>query len=113
MTTDPAKAGEWLESWTDVSGVEGIVVKGMNQTYRPSARGWYKIRRRDTIEAVIGAVTGTLARPQLLVLGRRDQVGRLHVVGRAVPLRPEAARSVGEHLIPAGDGHPWAGVRFA
>ncbi|MGW4690617.1 ATP-dependent DNA ligase [Streptomyces sp. NPDC004244] len=25
MTTDLAKAREWLESWTDVSGVEGIV----------------------------------------------------------------------------------------
>ncbi|MFI6006088.1 hypothetical protein ACIA98_37885 [Streptomyces sp. NPDC051366] len=40
MTTDLAKACEWLESWTDVSGVEGIVVKGMYQPYRPSARGW-------------------------------------------------------------------------
>ncbi|MCX5612533.1 hypothetical protein OHB39_33970 [Streptomyces sp. NBC_00047] len=25
MSTDLAKACEWLESWTDVSGVEGIV----------------------------------------------------------------------------------------
>ncbi|THA45662.1 hypothetical protein E6R62_35480 [Streptomyces sp. A1136] len=25
MTTDPAQAREWLDSWTDVSGVEGIV----------------------------------------------------------------------------------------
>ncbi|MBT2545295.1 hypothetical protein J7E99_32500 [Streptomyces sp. ISL-44] len=27
MTTDLAKAREWLESWTHVSGVEGIVPK--------------------------------------------------------------------------------------
>ncbi|MEU9148327.1 hypothetical protein [Streptomyces sp. NPDC048349] len=26
MTTDLATAREWLESWTDVSGVEGIVI---------------------------------------------------------------------------------------
>ncbi|MFJ5811712.1 RNA ligase family protein [Streptomyces sp. NPDC093093] len=113
MTTDLATAREWLESWTDVSGVEGLVVKGMNQRYTQAARGWYKIRRRDTTEAVIGAVTGTLTRPQLLVLGRHDPAGRLRAVGRTVPLRPDASRLVGEHLAAAAPGHPWTGVRFA
>ncbi|MFG2298973.1 hypothetical protein [Streptomyces sp. NPDC048603] len=68
--------------------------------------------RRDTTEAVIGAVTGTLARPGLLVLGRRDTGGRLRAVGRTVPLRPEVSRQVGEHLAAAGPGHPFEGVRF-
>ncbi|UQX04746.1 ATP-dependent DNA ligase [Streptomyces sp. RerS4] len=113
MTTDPATAREWLESWTDVSGVEGIVAKGMNQPYRPAVRGWTKVRRRDTTEPIIGAITGTLARPQLLVLGRHDPSGRLRAVGRTVPLRPEQARQVGERLAAAGPGHPWEGVRFA
>ncbi|WP_406368327.1 hypothetical protein [Streptomyces sp. NBC_01546] len=40
MTTDLAKAREWLETWTDVSGVEGILVKGMNQRYLPGSRAW-------------------------------------------------------------------------
>ncbi|MFE9468645.1 hypothetical protein ACFYNW_34395 [Streptomyces virginiae] len=40
MTTDLAKAGEWLESWTDVSGVEGILVKPLNGRYLPGYRGW-------------------------------------------------------------------------
>ncbi|MFE6844516.1 hypothetical protein [Streptomyces sp. NPDC057686] len=40
MTTDMAKAREWLESRTDMSGVVGTAVKGMNQPYRPSVRGW-------------------------------------------------------------------------
>ncbi|WP_374104447.1 hypothetical protein [Streptomyces sp. ISL-43] len=52
MATDMAEAGEWLESWTDVSGVEGLVVKNMTQPHRPAARGWTKIRRRDTTEAI-------------------------------------------------------------
>ncbi|MGW9368857.1 hypothetical protein ACWGVR_02365 [Streptomyces xanthophaeus] len=38
MTTDPDKAREWLEDWTDVSGVEGILIKNMNQCCRPGAR---------------------------------------------------------------------------
>ncbi|MEU9233486.1 ATP-dependent DNA ligase [Streptomyces subrutilus] len=113
MTTDLIVAREWLESWTDVSGVEGIVIKPLTSRYHPSYRGWTKIRRRDTTEAIIGAITGTLARPQLLLLGRHDQHGRLRAVGRTVPLRPDAAQQVAEHLTAAAPGHPWEGVRFS
>ncbi|MFD4740144.1 hypothetical protein ACFWNQ_22640 [Streptomyces virginiae] len=63
--------------------------------------------------AIIGAVTGTLTRPQLLVLGRHDHTGRLRVVGRTVALRPEQARQIAGHLTAAGPGHPWTGVSFA
>ncbi|MFD8289493.1 hypothetical protein ACFV2B_14925 [Streptomyces lavendulae] len=72
-----------------------------------------KVRRRDTTEAIIGAITGTLARPQLLVLGRHDETGRLRAVGRTAPLRPDQARQVAEHLAAADPAHPWTGVRFA
>ncbi|MFF8271374.1 ATP-dependent DNA ligase [Streptomyces sp. NPDC016562] len=43
---DPGKAREWLEDWTDVSGVEGLVVKALDQRYRH-----------------IGAIIGALIRP--------------------------------------------------
>ncbi|MGW7435329.1 ATP-dependent DNA ligase [Streptomyces sp. NPDC054849] len=112
MTTDLIKAQEWLESCTDVSGVEGIVVKAIHQHYQPGYRGWYKLRHRDTTEAVIGAVTGTMVRPQLLLLGRHDALGHLHPVGRTAPLRPEAARLVGGNVTEADPGHPWTGLRF-
>ncbi|MFD7259041.1 DUF1232 domain-containing protein [Streptomyces sp. NPDC059874] len=85
----------------------------MSNRYLAGHRGWTKLRRRDTSEAVIGAVTGTLARPQLLVLARHDQNGRLRAVGRTVPLRPDAARQVAEHLAAGDCGHPWTGVRFS
>ncbi|GGT30208.1 hypothetical protein GCM10010286_64180 [Streptomyces toxytricini] len=112
MTTDLATAREWLDSWTDVSGVEGIVAKGLTTRYLPGYRGWTKIRRRDTTEAIIGAITGTLTRPQLLILGRYDDGGRLRAVARTAPLRPDQSRQVAEHLAPAGSGHPFEGVRF-
>ncbi|MEU3774334.1 hypothetical protein AB0F11_14240 [Streptomyces sp. NPDC032472] len=89
------------------------MIKPLTSRYLPSYRGWTKVRRRDTTEAIIGAVTGTLTRPQLLVLGRHDQAGRLRAVGRTVPLRPEASRQVGEHLSAASPAHPFEGVRFA
>ncbi|MGW2275746.1 hypothetical protein [Streptomyces yangpuensis] len=88
-----------------------MLVKPLNGRYLPGYRGWTKIRRRDTTEAIISAITGTLARPQLL--GRHDQHDRLRPVGRTVPLRPDAARQVAEHLTAAAPGHPWTGVRFA
>ncbi|MFJ8210432.1 ATP-dependent DNA ligase [Streptomyces sp. NPDC096033] len=112
MITDLAKAREWLQTWTDVSGVEGIVIKPLTSKYLPSYRGRTKIRRRDTTEAVSDAVTGTLTRPQFLVLGRYDQSGRLRPVGSTVPLRPDVSRQVGEQLTPAGPGDPFEGVRF-
>ncbi|WP_374771739.1 hypothetical protein OG756_41305 [Streptomyces sp. NBC_01310] len=85
----------------------------MNQRYLPGSRAWYKIRRRDTTEAIIGAITGTLARPQLLVLGRYDHHGRLSAVGRTVPLRPDVAHQVAEHLTAAGPEHQWTGVKYS
>jgi ATP-dependent DNA ligase len=112
MTTDPATAREWLTSWTDVPGVEGIVIKGLQQTYRPGVRGWTKVRRRETTEAIIGGITGTLQQPQLLVLGRYDTRGQLHAVGRTTPLKPDTARQLAGHLTAAGPDHPWSGVRF-
>ncbi|WP_234351400.1 hypothetical protein [Streptomyces sp. XY413] len=85
----------------------------MNQPYRPGFRGWYKLRRRNTTEAIIGAITGTLIRPHLLLLGRRDPHGTLRPTGRTGPLRPEAARLVAENLTAANPTHPWTGMRFA
>ncbi|MEV5341976.1 hypothetical protein AB0K93_26340 [Streptomyces sp. NPDC052676] len=87
-------------------------MRGTGQRCLPSARALYKVRRRDTTEAVIGAITGTLARPQMLVLGRFDDTGSLRPVGRSAPLRPDAAGQLSEQLAPAAPGHPWEGVRF-
>ncbi|MFG3545756.1 hypothetical protein [Streptomyces clavifer] len=44
-------------------GIEGVVVKSLAGRYRPGVRGWTKVRRRDSTEALIGGVTGTLHRP--------------------------------------------------
>ncbi|MFF1341681.1 hypothetical protein ACFVYT_27880 [Streptomyces sp. NPDC058290] len=83
----------------------------ISETFAPHV--WRAQCRRDTPEAVIGAITGTLGRPLFLVLGHHDQAGRLRAVGRTVALRPEAARQVAEHLTAAAGGHPWTGVRFS
>lgn len=113
-TTDTATAREWFTTWTEVPGIEGLVVRGSRQRYSPGARALIKVRRRDTTEAIIGAITGTPDRPRSLVLGRLDQAGALRAVGRSTPLRADVARQLAEHLAPTGPdrAHPWEGVRF-
>lgn len=112
MTTDRAQAEEWLRDWA-VVGVEGVMVKEMGRAYEPGVRGWRKVKHRETTETLIGAVTGTLARPGTLLLGRHDAAGRLHRVGRTTPLSPGAARTLAGQLSRPRPGHPWAGRRFS
>ncbi|WP_217231225.1 ATP-dependent DNA ligase [Streptomyces anulatus] len=113
-TRDPAVAREWLGTWTRAPGIEGVVCKGLLQPYRPDTRGWLKVRARETTEAVIGAITGTLGRPHLLVLGRYDSEGRLRHVGKTTGISPTAARQLADRLTAAAPGsHPWDGARFS
>ncbi|WP_333732570.1 ATP-dependent DNA ligase [Streptomyces sp. IBSBF 3010] len=111
-TTDMATAAEWLNEWTRTPGIEGIVIKSLTGRYRPGVRGWTKVRRRETSESIIGGVTGSLQRPNVLLLGRYDNTGRLRLVGKTVPLKPAAAQDVAALLTPADPDHPWTGARF-
>jgi ATP-dependent DNA ligase len=61
--------------------MEGVVFKRLDDAYRPSARGWQKYKVRETSEAIVGAITGSLAVPRTLLLGRYDDGGRFQYVG--------------------------------
>jgi ATP-dependent DNA ligase len=110
-TTSRDLALQWYASMP--TGMEGLVCKSLASRYDPKdTRAWVKIRRRQSTEAIIGAITGTLPRPQLLILGRYDTEGRLRMVGQSTPLEPNAARQLAGHLTKAGPDHPWSGVHF-
>ena len=80
-TDDRDQAREWLATYAAAHlGIEGIVAKGLAQPYRGGTRDWLKYRYRDTVDVIVGAVTGTLTRPERLILGlHHDDV--LHIVG--------------------------------
>jgi ATP-dependent DNA ligase len=105
VTADPDEAREWLEAFKS-SGVEGLVVKGASGRYVPGRREWVKVKYRDTVEAIVGAVTGSLKNPEVLVVGRY-RGKELEVVGRTVVLKPDQAAAVAGLLKPAGARHPW------
>lgn len=110
-TTDQSKVDEWL-TWSPV-GIEGVVFKRLDQPYLPGARGWRKYRVRDTTEAVIAAVTGTLEQPRSLLFGRYDTGGLLHYVGSSTGLTIAAARSLATVLTASDEQHPWRGQVLA
>jgi len=88
-------------------GIEGLVVKGAGTSYESGKRGWLKYRIRDTAEAVVGAVTGSLEQPESLVLGYYDAVGDLVVAGATTPLTRRQQDLVAAHLRASAGGHPW------
>ena len=102
QTADLAVAQGWLDTWTEVPGIEGLVIRGSRQRYQPGARTMIKVRRRNTTEVIIGGVTGSLGSPQALVLGRLDQAGVLRAVGRSTPIAGAAARQLAGELTPTG-----------
>jgi ATP-dependent DNA ligase len=45
QTSDRAVAEQWLEQYADTGvGVEGLVIKGLQQPYLPGRRDWLKPR---------------------------------------------------------------------
>jgi len=107
QTDDPELARAWFDQLATV-GVEGIVAKRAREPYRPGARSWVKIKHYTTTEAIVGGITGTLDRPESLVLGRIHRSdGRLHIAGRSTELHPALAEQIAATIAPAGDEHPW------
>lgn len=110
-TGDAEVARRWL-SWS-AAGVEGCVFKDGTESYRPGARSWRKYRVRDTLEMVVGAVTGPPTRPRSLLLGRHDAQGRLRYAGRTSTLSAAHARGLDGFLHPVQTDHPWGGRSFS
>lgn len=109
-TTDRELAQEWLTTYAAAHvGIEGVVAKGLAQRYRGGARDWLKFRYRDTVDVIIGAVTGTLTHPERLVLGLyRD--GALRIVGGTSALSSDQQRVLTPLLSPGDSEHPWPAV---
>ncbi|MDL9980733.1 ATP-dependent DNA ligase [Microbacterium candidum] len=108
MTRDKSVADGWFADMAP-AGIEGLVVKGGAQRYLPGRRLWIKVKRRETVDVVIGAVIGPIERPEAVVVGLVVD-GELRIAGQSAALRPEQARSLGELLRPPTGEHPWPEV---
>jgi len=103
MTTDPDEALAWAGAFG--AGIEGIVSKPLDGTYRAgrTASGWLKWRATHTTEAIVIGVTGRTPATQALVLGRPDHRGRIRPVGVSLPTGIALRRELAPRLRPARD----------
>src|SRR5436305_918047 len=97
---EPKFDGYRILAFRTTAGIEGVVAKRVDQPYRPGLRGWQKIRTRVTAEAVIGGVLGPLHTPTVLLLGRYDAHGTLHLAGRTTELTRTASAAVADVIRP-------------
>jgi ATP-dependent DNA ligase len=104
-TTDPDEAATWFEDLPH-TGIEGLVIKGNDQPYTPGARSWLKLKHRETVEIICGAVIGPITEPREVVAGLVLD-GELRIVGRSTPLKTAAARELARWLQPPSGAHPW------
>ncbi|MBO0811234.1 MAG: ATP-dependent DNA ligase [Microlunatus sp.] len=106
-TQDRDEALEWMRTLAPL-GIEGVVAKRVTSRYRRGAE-WIKVRSRETLAGIIGAVIGSINEPEALIIGQVDD-GRLGILGRTSALSPTQAGAVGAQLRPPIDDHPWPAV---
>jgi len=110
-TRDVAEAREWFDTLTD-AGIEGLVVKGAAQPYRGGRRDWVKVKHRDTVDVIAGAVTGTLDHPREVVIGLPED-GELRIVGHSTVLSKTVAGELAGVISAPRGKHPWPTTRPA
>ncbi|MFD5721498.1 hypothetical protein [Streptomyces sp. NPDC127036] len=72
-----------------------------------------KYKPRETTEAIVGGMTGTLAASRTLLLARYDAGGDLQYVGRTTTLPAAASSTIAPLLTAASGEHPWTGWTFS
>ena len=109
VDADDSKQGWRLDVADDhaFAGIEGVVAKHTGHAYRPARRTWQKIRTRITSEAIVGGVIGPIEAPEVLLLGRIDERGRLRVAGRTSNIPRGMRADVGAVLEAPTRIHPW------
>lgn len=65
-----------------------------------------KVKHRETVDVVCGAVIGTRSSPQEVIAGLAID-GELRIVGRTTLLSPSARRALTPWLAPPAGKHPW------
>ncbi|GGW68105.1 ATP-dependent DNA ligase [Streptomyces xantholiticus] len=101
MTLDRAEAEGWYESLPAI-GVEGLVIKRLDQTYRGGVRLWRKLRHTRTHDAAVVGFTGAQARPTALVVVLPDDDTPVVSSPMQPGLRAQAAGLLGGRVSGAG-----------
>lgn len=119
-TTDRLLAESWFVGY-ESAGVDGLIVKRLDDPYLPGKRTQGKVKHLRTADVVVAgwrAYTkpGPDGEPIVgsLLLGLYDEAGRLHYVGGASAFTAKRRRELVDLLAPLtcadDDPHPWRGT---
>jgi ATP-dependent DNA ligase len=111
ITDDPSIAAWWLERFQG-GGIDGVVAKHRELTYRPGHRAMVKVKRERTADCVVAGYRPfvDVPLPASLLLGLYDVGGVLHHVGVASSFTDARRRELLEEVSPLATslaGHPW------
>jgi len=112
-TTDLEAARSWFAEF-EGAGLDGIVAKPFDVTYRPDQRAMFKIKHERTADCVVAGYRWHKSGPIVgsLLLGLYNSAGALQHVGVAAsfPLkrRAELVEELQPYAMDDFAGHPWA-----
>jgi ATP-dependent DNA ligase len=117
FTLDHGQAAQWLRDYAAAHiGIEGLVLKRVDEPYVGGVRRWSKLRHRDTAEVLVGAVTGSVEQPARLIVPVPVPVpdpdtdhGLIVAGGTSLVSRAQSAE-VAAFLRPPSQPHPWPTV---
>ncbi|MCU1461592.1 MAG: ATP-dependent ligase [Acidimicrobiales bacterium] len=113
-TGDAAVATDWFDRF-EGAGLDGVIVKNLDQPYREDERVMLKVKHQRTVDCVVagfrwhksGGIIGSL------LLGLYSAAGDLQHVGVTAAFTAARRRELVDELAPyrehALEGHPWAG----
>lgn len=113
-TRDRALAEEWFQRF-EGAGLDGVMAKRLDETYKPGERTMLKIKHKRTADCVVAGFRWHKNGPGTMVgsllLGLYDDAGTLHHVGVTAAFTTAMRKKLAEELAPlrqgALDGHPW------
>ncbi|GAB2890173.1 ATP-dependent DNA ligase [Streptomyces mayteni] len=112
-TDDLATAKRWYEQY-EGAGLDGIVAKPLDLTYRPDERAMVKVKHERTADCVVAGLRYHKSGPVVgsLLLGLHDGAGRLQHVGVSAAFPMKRRQELIDELTPlimdSADDHPWA-----
>jgi ATP-dependent DNA ligase len=113
-TDDPALAQDWFDRF-EGAGLDGVIAKRTDETYKPGARAMIKIKHLRTVDCVVGGFRWNRGEEGRsvgsLLLGLYDDQGTLHHVGVTSSFTMATRKALVTELEPlrknALAAHPW------
>jgi ATP-dependent DNA ligase len=111
-TDDPTTAQTWFTQF-EGAGLDGLIVKPRELTYRQDERVMFKVKHERTADCVVAGFRWHKSGPVVgsLLLGLYDDTGTLRHVGVAASFTMARRRELLDELEPlrvdAADDHPW------